>query len=81
MSILSYFSCCRKRKTTVDDLPDILQKLVIAQKPKQAKQALKLLLAVADEANRARGGREVGQDRPGCTPGRNPETRCSDAPR
>jgi hypothetical protein len=50
MSILSYFSCCRKRKTSVDDLPDILQKLVIAQKPKQAKQALKLLLAVADEA-------------------------------
>jgi len=50
MSILSYFSCCRKRKTSVDDLPDILQKLVIAKKPKQVKQALNLLLAVADEA-------------------------------
>ena len=49
MRILSCFSRCRKRKTSVDDLPEILQKLVIAKKPEDAKRALTLLLAVGND--------------------------------
>ena len=55
-------------------MPDILQKLVIAQKPKQAKQALKLLLAVADEAIVPVAVVRSGKIVPNCTPAS--QTRC-----
>ena len=47
---MGIFSYCRKKKASVDDLPEILQALVVAKKPKNSKKALKQLLAVLDAA-------------------------------